>query len=126
VVLCPRSNNRLAVGKAPISLFLKKGIPLALGTDSLASNDSLSLFDEMRFLRREFPGTLTPAEVLAMATTGAARALHLDKTVGSLEPGRRGDFLVIKPAVPPTSADLIESIIEEGQVAHVFSAGQRL
>ena len=63
-ILCPRSNERLAVGRAPAPLLKKCGIPLALGTDSLASNDSLSLWDEMRFFRREFPGEFTPEEIL--------------------------------------------------------------
>ena len=54
-ILCPRSNDCLVVGKAPAALLKQAGIPLALGTDSLASNDSLSMWDEMRFLLGEFP-----------------------------------------------------------------------
>jgi len=122
-ILCPRSNERLAVGKAPASLLKKCGIPLALGTDSLASNDSLSLWDEMRFLRREFPDVFTPTEVLEMATLGSARALHLESETGSLEKGKRADFLVVHPARITSPAELAEVLIEESRVAEVFLGG---
>jgi cytosine/adenosine deaminase-related metal-dependent hydrolase len=123
-VLCPRSNERLAVGKAPAGLLKKCGVPLALGTDSLASNDSLSLWDEMRFLRSEFPGDFTPVDVLDMATLGAARALHLDGETGSLERGKAADFLVVQPARSPSLHELTEVLIEESRVAEVFIAGE--
>jgi cytosine/adenosine deaminase-related metal-dependent hydrolase len=124
VVLCPRSNERLAVGKAPAALLKKAGIPLAIGTDSLASNDSLSLWDEMRFLLKAFPGTFSPAEVLEMATLGGAHALHLEGEVGSLEKDKQADFLVVKPARLPAADKLIEVIIEESQVAEIFLRGE--
>jgi cytosine/adenosine deaminase-related metal-dependent hydrolase len=73
VVLCPRSNDRLFVGRAPHHLLKKSGIPLALGTESLASNDSLSLWDEIRYLRESDPSAFTAPELLAMATLGGAR-----------------------------------------------------
>jgi aminodeoxyfutalosine deaminase len=125
-ILCPRSNERLAVGKAPAALLKKSGIPLALGTDSLASNDSLSLWDEMRFLRREFPDVFTPAEVMAMATLGSARALQLDRECGSLEKGKRADFLVVHPARITSPAELAEVLIEESRIAEVFIAGEAI
>jgi cytosine/adenosine deaminase-related metal-dependent hydrolase len=123
-ILCPRSNERLAVGKAPAGLLKSCGIPLALGTDSLASNDSLSLWDEMRFLRSEFPGVFTPAEVLEMATLGSARALHLDGETGSLEKGKRADFLVVHPERIGACQELAEVLIEESRVAEVFIGGE--
>ncbi|KAF0218911.1 MAG: hypothetical protein FD174_2427 [Geobacteraceae bacterium] len=126
VVLCPRSNEKLDVGKAPAYLLKKAGIPLALGTDSLASNDSLSMWDEMRFLRREFPGVFTPAEVLAMATLEGARALRVESDTGSLEKGKRGDFLVVKPSAPASPTDLPEALIEESQLEEVFIGGNPL
>lgn len=124
VVLCPRSNEKLDVGKAPAYLLKKAGIPLALGTDSLASNDSLSMWDEMRFLRREFPGVFTPAEVLAMATLEGARALHVESDTGSLEKGKRGDFLVVKPTALVSPEHLPEALIEESQLEEVFIGGK--
>ncbi len=123
-ILCPRSNERLAVGKAPAQLLKKCGIPLALGTDSLASNDSLSLWDEMRYLRDSFPGLFTPGEVLEMATLGAARSVHLEGEAGSLEQGKRGDFLVVHPAHVPAPDELAEALIEESRLVEVFIAGE--
>jgi cytosine/adenosine deaminase-related metal-dependent hydrolase len=124
-VLCPRSNDRLAVGRAPVHLLKKAGIPLALGTDSLASNDSLSLWDEMRFLRRQFPEVFTPEELLELATMGSARALHLQQEIGSLEPGKLADFLVVKAAISPSSPGLHEAVIEHGQIEEVFIGGRQ-
>jgi cytosine/adenosine deaminase-related metal-dependent hydrolase len=126
VVLCPRSNERLAVGKAPAALLKKAGIPLALGTDSLASNDSLSLWDEMRFLLKAFPGTFSPVEVLQMATLGGAHALHLEGEVGSLEKDKQADFLVVKLSRLPSPAELIEVIIEESQIEEIYLNGELL
>ncbi len=123
-ILCPRSNERLAVGKAPAALLKDCGIPLALGTDSLASNDSLSLWDEMRFLRREFAGLFTPGEALEMATLGAAKAIHLESEAGSLEKGKRGDFLVLTLPRPTLPDELAEALMEEGRVEEVFVGGK--
>lgn len=122
-ILCPRSNDRLVVGKAPAALLKKTGVALALGTDSLASNDSLSMWDEMRFLLKEFPGVFTPDEVLRMATVGGARALSLDRDTGSLEKGKRADFLVVKPAHLPSGDSLVESLIADSQLKGVFLGG---
>ncbi|MDD3620072.1 MAG: amidohydrolase family protein, partial [Desulfobulbaceae bacterium] len=83
ICLCPRSNERLAVGRAPVQLFKKLGIPLCIGTDSLASNDSLSLWDELRFALDAYAGALTPDELLQLATSGGAAGLGLSATVGT-------------------------------------------
>ena len=123
-ILCPRSNDRLAVGQAPVRLLKKAGIPLALGTDSLASNDSLSLWDELRFLRRQFPGEFTPVELIELVTIGAARALALDHEVGSLEQGKRADFLVIGIEGPASLPDIPDAVVEQGEVMDVFVGGR--
>jgi cytosine/adenosine deaminase-related metal-dependent hydrolase len=125
-ILCPRSNDRLVVGKAPVALLKKCGIPMALGTDSLASNDSLSLWDEMRFLRDEFPGVFTPEEILEMATLGAAKALLLESESGSLETGKRGDFLVLQPARQTSPDGLAKALIEDSRLMEVFVGGKAI
>ena len=56
VVTCPRSNQRLGVGKAPVPKLLASGIPVALGTDSLASSPDVDVFTEIAHLRQEHPG----------------------------------------------------------------------
>jgi aminodeoxyfutalosine deaminase len=123
VVLCPRSNDRLAVGRAPVHLLKKLGIPLALGTDSLASNDSLSLWDEMRFSLTATPGLFTPEELLRMASLGGAELLGVSKETGSLEKGKRADFLVVRPPAAESKHDLQRALIEEGRLDDVFVAG---
>ncbi|AJE03324.1 amidohydrolase family protein [Geobacter pickeringii] len=124
VVLCPRSNEKLAVGMAPAHLLKKLGIPLSLGTDSLASNDSLSLWDEMRFASDAYPEVFSPDEILAMATLDAARAIGTDQRLGSLDPGKRADFLVIKLPQFSSEQNLCEAIIHGGALAEVFAAGR--
>ena len=121
IVLCPRSNDRLNVGKAPAHLFKKLGIPLALGTDSLASNDSLSLFDEMRYVEQQWPGLFPPEELIYLATLGGARALGLGEVTGSLQPGKRADFLVVEAEGTPDQ--LPERIIGEGKLIELFVQG---
>ncbi len=124
VILCPRSNDRLNVGKAPADLFKKLGIPLALGTDSLASNDSLSLFDEARFAASLWPGLFPPEELLYMMTLGGARVLGLEELTGSLIPGKRADFLVVEASGTPEQ--LPERIIHDGKLREVFAQGVSL
>ena len=124
MILCPRSNDRLNVGKAPADLFKKLGIPLALGTDSLASNDSLSLFDEARFAASLWPGLFPPEELLYMMTLGGARVLGLEELSGSLIPGKRADFLVVEASGTPEQ--LPERIIHEGKLREVFAQGGSL
>lgn len=106
VVTCPRSNRRLAVGVAPVPRLLGSGIPVALGTDSLASVPDLDLFAEMAALRADHPA-LARATVLRMATANGARALGLDGTLGSIAPGKCARLLAVP--VPP-GADPLEVV----------------
>lgn len=94
VVTCPRSNARLGVGRAPVPQLLGQGIPVALGTDSLASAPDLDLLAEMAALLREHP-KLAPAGVLRMATLNGAAVLGLDDRLGSIEPGKSARLLVV-------------------------------
>jgi len=124
VALCPRSNDQLNVGRAPVALLKKMGIPLALGTDSLASNDSLSMWDEMRFALETFPKVLSPEDVLQIGTSGGAAALGLESVCGSLEAGKRADFQVIaNTGTDPRK--LLERAIFDGQVREVYAGGKR-
>ena len=126
VVLCPRSNERLDVGRAPVTLLKKLGIPLALGTDSLASNDSLSLWDELHFALNAFPEVLTPVDVFYMATIGGAAALGIAATHGSLESGKRADFQVVGGVDGLTAAgNPLERVLFSGTVQDVYVGGQR-
>lgn len=124
VVLCPRSNDRLFVGCAPHHLLKSAGIPLALGTDSLASNDSLSLWDEIRFLQQVAPEAFSADELLAMATLGGARALGIEASTGSLEVGKRADFLVLSGCVSRAGKFTCQSLLEKGRLEQVYIAGE--
>jgi cytosine/adenosine deaminase-related metal-dependent hydrolase len=94
-VTCPRSNAYLGVGTAPLPALVAAGVPIALGTDSLATTPDLDLFAEMAALRRMHPG-LEPAVILRAATQGGADALGLGAVLGSIEPGKR-DLLTVVP-----------------------------
>lgn len=105
VVTCPRSNRRLGVGQAQVVQLARQGIPVALGTDSLASAPDLDLFGEMQALRQEHP-ELTPAAVLRMATFNGARALGLGDRLGTIEPGKQARLAVLP--LPSTARDPLE------------------
>jgi 5-methylthioadenosine/S-adenosylhomocysteine deaminase len=97
----PESNMKLASGTAPVPAYLKAGVALGLGTDGAASNNDLDMFDAMRlasFLHKHATGdpTALPArQALELATMGGARALGLQRELGSLEPGKRADVIVV-------------------------------
>jgi cytosine/adenosine deaminase-related metal-dependent hydrolase len=108
ICLCPRSNYNLH-GKIPdIGKMLEKNLAPALGSDSLASCDSLSIFDEMAFIRRKYPN-IDPVQILSMATINGARALGLERLAGTLDKGKKSAFIYMDVALRNKS-DLIESL----------------
>jgi 5-methylthioadenosine/S-adenosylhomocysteine deaminase len=106
VVHCPQSNMKLSSGTAPVRDMLQEGARLGLGTDGAASNNDLDMFEEMltaALLAKHATGdpTAAPAAaVLEMATLGGARALGREAELGSLEPGKRADLVVVDLAEP--------------------------
>lgn len=126
VVLCPRSNACLGVGRAPVKAYLAAGVNLALGTDSLASNDSLSLWDELAFACDWFGPALTPRRAVAMATLGGARALGLAGELGTLGAGRGAHFQVLKPTSPPAPGELYDYLASGcgADLGHLFLHGR--
>ncbi len=98
---CPQSNMKLASGVAPVPQMLLKDLAVGLGTDGAASNNDLSLWEEMDTaakLHKVFAGdpkVLTAAQAFEMATIRGARALHLEKSIGSLETGKRADIVIV-------------------------------
>ncbi len=128
VVLCPRSNAALNVGKAPVSAYLKAGVPLALGTDSLASSSSLSIWDEVAFARDWFAGEATPHDWLKMATLGGAKALGLHARMGHLSSGCDASFQVVTLPFMPQSGELEEALCADGhdvKTTHLYLGGCR-
>jgi 5-methylthioadenosine/S-adenosylhomocysteine deaminase len=97
----PESNMKLASGTAPVPGYLKAGVAVGLGTDGAASNNDLDMFEAMRTasllhkLQTGDPRVLSAREALSMATIGGARALGMETQIGSLEPGKRADLIVV-------------------------------
>ena len=111
VAYCPRTHEFFRHAPHPYRDMLSRGVNVCLGTDSLASTDSLSILDELRFLRRMDDQT-DSAVLLAMATLHGARAAGLASQVGSLEPGKQADCLVVplgNAATTHAADDLLES-----------------
>jgi cytosine/adenosine deaminase-related metal-dependent hydrolase len=101
VAHCPRSNAQLGCGVAPLRALLDAGVTVGIGTDSPASTPSFDMFDEVRTAvasaraRERHPDALTAAEALELATIGGARALGMGDEIGSLEPGKLADLIVV-------------------------------
>lgn len=102
----PESNMKLASGIAPVPDLLKAGITVGIGTDGCASNNNLDLFSEMDITAKLHkvntldPTVMDARTVIQMATTGGAAAIGLDRQIGSLEPGKEADLIVIDTKNP--------------------------
>lgn len=102
----PVSNMKLASGMAPVEEYLAAGVSVGLGTDGEKENNNLDLFEEMKAasllakLRAMDAAALDSWQVLRMATIGGARALHLEGEIGSLEPGKKADFIAVRMDTP--------------------------
>jgi len=101
IVHNPQSNMKLASGVAPVPQMLKEDLPVGLGTDGAASNNDLSMWEEMdtaaklHKLISNDPKVVSAEEAFEMATIRGARALHLEKEIGSIEKGKRADLVVV-------------------------------
>ncbi|MCP4251863.1 MAG: amidohydrolase family protein, partial [Candidatus Scalindua sp.] len=94
VVFCPRSHEYFRHKDHPFSSLKDRDINVALGTDSLASNDTLSILDEMKFIRNCYP-EMEPNYIFNMGTIAGAVALQMDDCIGQLHPGYYADIAVI-------------------------------
>ena len=124
VAHCPRSNAKLGHGRAPLKEFLKQDLPVGLGTDSVASNNSGDVLSEARYAilaartdaSPEACGELSASAGLKLATTGGAMALGLDGIIGELKDGMQADFVAVSlngnhqlPSYDPASTLLFAS-----------------
>jgi 5-methylthioadenosine/S-adenosylhomocysteine deaminase len=106
----PQSNMKLASGIAPVPSLITAGVTVGLGTDGCASNNDLDLFREMDTAAKLHkvnlmdPTVMDAKTVLKMATREGAKAIGLDNHIGSLEPGKQADVIIIdtdKPHLVP-------------------------
>ena len=136
IVHNPQSNMKLAAGVSPVPQMMKEGLRIGLGTDGAASNNDLSMWEEMDSaakLHKVFSGdpkVMSAQEAFELATIRGAEALHLDKEIGSLEVGKRGDIVIVESdalnqipsynlysdLVYATKASDVETVVINGRV----------
>ena len=137
VVHCAESNLKLASGFCPVHQLLTRGVNVALGTDSVASNNDLDMLGEMRtaaLLAKGVSGeasAVAAPQALEMATLNGARALGLERSIGSLEAGKLADLIAIdlgglehQPAHDPHTQ--IVYAASRDSITHVFVGGRAL
>ncbi len=118
VAHCPTSNMKLASGGfAPLPEMASNGVLVGLGTDGASSNNSLDMFLEMKFASLMHKANRWDAEVvpaqraLDMATVDAAAALGASKDLGSLEPGKKADIVVVDCGTPGMTPTTMENAV---------------
>ena len=127
VAHCPSSNLKLGSGIAQVAEMLSKGISVSLGADGAACNNRLDMFTEMRtaaLLQKVVhgPEALPAKGTLRMATIDGARALGLEKEIGSLETGKRADVIVVDVAQlhsSPRHDDVVSALVYSAVAADV-------
>jgi 5-methylthioadenosine/S-adenosylhomocysteine deaminase len=137
IVHCPQSNMKLASGACPVSTLQARGLQIALGTDSAASNNDLNMLDEMRAAAllakhtSQNPENLPASETLKLATINGAEALGISSMTGSLAIGKSADFIAINleeietlPVYHPVSQIVYSA--SPHQVTDVWVAGKPL
>jgi 5-methylthioadenosine/S-adenosylhomocysteine deaminase len=137
VVHCPKSNAKLGHGIAKVVEMYGTGIRMSLGTDSVASNNVVDMFEEMReaiFMQRARTGRFNALDAVSafrMATLGGAECLGLERHLGSLDVGKRADFVVVDlndPALHPIY-DPIQTLVYSAcrkNVRETYVAGHRV
>ena len=120
VAYCPRSSRFFGRSGHRYAQMLRRGVNVAVGTDSLASNWSLDMLAELRAIYAQ--GQLDCQRILEMGTINAAKALGLSGCIGTLERGKQADFVVVEVGA---AEDPLAALLEgEGGVERTVIAGQ--
>lgn len=123
LVYCPRTHAAFSHPPHPFRAFLARGVRVALGTDSLASNPDLDLLAEARFIHQRYP-EFCPATLLRMATLSGAEALGWDDETGSLNAGKSADLAVL-PLPAREAMDPHQLLFDsDRRVSQVFCRGR--
>ena len=109
LVYCPRTHAFFRHAPYPLAQLLDRGVTMALGTDSRASSPDLSILAEMRFLARQHPEIARPT-ILRLGTLGGAQALGLDRSVGTIEPGKLAHLTIV--ALADRDADPYDLLLD--------------
>ncbi|NNL95199.1 MAG: TRZ/ATZ family hydrolase [Xanthomonadales bacterium] len=137
VIHCPHSNLKLASGMCRLADLVAQGVNVAVGTDGVAANNTLSMFDEIRTAallakgRTQDPEVVDAMTALEMATINGARALGMEQTIGSIEKGKQADLCAIdfRHARTQPVHDVISHLVYAApghQVSDIWVAGQQL
>lgn len=121
IVHCPQSHRYFGFDPFPFARVRAAGIPVVLGTDSLASAPTLNLFTEMQLMKEKAP-TLTAAELCAMVTTDAARALGMEAICGAIAPGLAADLIAVR--IAESASDPYENVLCNKEVPFVVMDGR--
>ncbi len=122
LVTCPRSNALTGAGTPPIASFYASGVPVAVGTDSLASTPDLNVFAELAAMRSLAPA-VSASQLLESATLQGARALGFEREFGSLQAGKRARLLTVTIPTPVSDVEeYLVSGIEPSQLSWVGEA----
>jgi Cytosine deaminase and related metal-dependent hydrolases len=118
IATCPVSNMKLATGGvAPIPEFQEHGVNVSIGTDGSTTNNSLDLFSEMKILgllqksSRWDPTVTRAQELLDFATINGAKAIGMSDKLGSIEPGKFADIVILDGKAPNLRPLLLENIV---------------
>lgn len=138
VVHCPSSNLKLGSGIADLVAIRRAGVPVGLGTDGAACSNHLDNLQEVRLAAllqkvKHGPDAFSGLDALRLATSEGARALNLQDEIGTLEPGKAADLLVLSPsraelwAAPQADPhDVVAFGASRAEVRHVLVAGRLL
>jgi cytosine/adenosine deaminase-related metal-dependent hydrolase len=113
------------MGFPPVADFLRAGVPVSLSVDTLAMPTAADPVGQMRTVlsveaARAGAGSVTAAQVLAMATTTAAADLGIERVAGSLRPGKRADLVLLAPSVNRLPAgEPVEAVVFNGHTRDV-------
>ncbi|MBF0491387.1 MAG: amidohydrolase family protein [Deltaproteobacteria bacterium] len=120
VVHCPSSHAYFGHQRFELEKLRQAGLNIALGTDSLSSGDSLSMLDQVRLARKNYP-EIPASEWLRMLTLNGARALKMEREIGSLELGKKADIIGFKFSnFSGILEDLAENVLEKKQVDFIL------
>ncbi len=123
---CPRAHRFFGHEPHPFERMLQAGVRVAIATDSPASNTSVSLLDELRFVRCTLQSRLQASKLLEMVTIDAAEALCLSSQVGTLAVGKFADLAAFPLAAPASMDPLVELIERAPSPCGVWVAGKQV